>query len=164
MKIRDSGSFSSLHHHSCMTGQRTPIYLVEEVSQQTLPRDLRQAIAFESQTVPAPLCSTIFHLFLSLHVRKNCLGYDSFDLNSNANLSHLSIFYRFLVVRYEITIYRKLFSVYPFFLNATNLLYVNNYYSSSCIKRNFEIIESLINKGISIHADFNEIFHNFSSI
>lgn len=66
---------------------------------------------------------------------------------------------------YEITIYPKLSSVYPFFSNATNLLYINNSYSFSCIKRNSENILSLINKGTSmIHIDFDEILHDFSLI
>lgn len=69
-------------------------------AQQTLPRDLRQAIAFESQTWK-------FYLSLSLSVslfgilsfsftpfEQNRGMYDgSFDLNFNANLGHLSIFH-----------------------------------------------------------------------
>lgn len=148
-------------HWSIASGRRGPVS-----SQQTLPRDLRQAIAFESQTIPVPLCSTILYLFLSLYVRRNSLGYDSFDLNSNANLGHLSIFYRFPVVRPTIRNYdiSKTF-LYLFFLFKRNQSLVHNYYTSSYIKRNSENIESLINKGTSmIHADFNEILHDFSSI
>lgn len=176
MKICDSGSFCSLSLYHIQLHDRSKdtdlSHLVEEVrlARNKLYREIYDkqlhSKAEQFQFLSVRYIYSIF--FFHSTFEEIPWAMDTFDLNSNANLGHLSIFYRFPVVwpnsirNYDIS---KTFLCLFFLSNATNLLYINNYYSSSCIKRNSENIESLINKGTSIiHADFNEILHDFSSI
>lgn len=100
-------------HWSIASGRRGPVS-----SQQTLPRDLRQAIAFESRTVPVSLCS-IYILSFSFTLRsKKFLGLWILLILTPMPISAIypsSIDFQSFDQRYEITIYRKLFSVYSFF-------------------------------------------------
>lgn len=175
MKICDSGSFCSLSLHHIQLHDRSKdtdlSHLVEEVrlARNKLYREIYDkqlhSKAEQFQFLSVRYIYSIF--FFHSTFEEIPWAMDTFDLNSNANLGHLSIFYRFPVVRPTIRNYdiSKTFLCLFFLSNATNLLYINNYYSSSCIKRNSENIESLINKGTSIiHANFNEILHDFSSI
>lgn len=147
-------------HWSIASGRRGPVN-----AQQTLYREIYDK-QLHSKAKQFQL-STIFYLFLSLHVRTWIPWAMTLLILTPIPISAIypsSMDPQSFDQWYEITIYPKLSSVYPFFSNATNLLY--NSYSFSCIKRNSENIESLIEHQwyTPILMKFCTIFHWFDFI